>query len=529
MRSWQLYGIAALLWAAIFLPGLGDPELKGEEGRRILPAREMLRTGEWVVPFSEGKPYSRKPPMINWAIAASFRLTGVENEWSARLPSVLAVLAGSLVLLWAGRPLAGDSGSLVAAISFLACVAQVDKGRLAEIEALYVALTAVALALWLRLWQREASPWLTYTIPWLFLGLAMLTKGPLHLLFFYGILTAILRDAGRQREWFRLPHLAGIMLMTAVFLPWAVLNARRVAELEPGAARAQAVWLQQLTERLDPSAIQWGDYVLVPFQGVLNFAPWCLFLLLFWRRITPWSQAEPGRRGSIMRGLKWGMLVTFLAVSLIPEARPRFTMPLFGAAAILCGWIVSRAWETHRTAMAKWWGNGNRVLAAVAGLAALLLPLVLGAGFAGRAAGVCVVAALWLIHRKPFGSPHRLAAATASVFAAVIIVIAFDTRQLQAARENVRPLGAAITAALPADATLAVFKPGPQPLLFYVDRHYIIADRPGQIPPDSRYLLLRPEHRARALDRRAATGQAEPMLLLEIEARDGKRYQLLQL
>ncbi|MDA0814324.1 MAG: glycosyltransferase family 39 protein, partial [Verrucomicrobia bacterium] len=197
MRSWQLYGIAALLWAAIFLPGLGDPELKGEEGRRILPARTMLRTGEWIVPFSEGKPYNRKPPMINWAIAASFKITGIENEWTARLPSVLAILAATLVILWSSRGIVTANGALVAALSFLACVAQVDKGRLAEIEALYVALTAIAMAMWLRLWHKEANPWLTYTVPWFFLGLAMLTKGPVHLLFVYGIVIATLRDSQR--------------------------------------------------------------------------------------------------------------------------------------------------------------------------------------------------------------------------------------------------------------------------------------------------------------------------------------------
>ena len=71
MKLWQSFGIAALYWAAIFLPGLGSHELKGEEGRRILPGQQMLRSGEWVVPFSEGEPYLRKPPLINWVIAAS--------------------------------------------------------------------------------------------------------------------------------------------------------------------------------------------------------------------------------------------------------------------------------------------------------------------------------------------------------------------------------------------------------------------------------------------------------------------------
>ena len=39
-----------LVWAAIYLPGLGSLEIRGEEGRRILPAVTMLQTGNYLVP-----------------------------------------------------------------------------------------------------------------------------------------------------------------------------------------------------------------------------------------------------------------------------------------------------------------------------------------------------------------------------------------------------------------------------------------------------------------------------------------------
>ena len=531
MRSWQLYGIAALLWAAIFLPGLGDPELKGEEGRRILPARTMLRTGEWIVPFSEGKPYSRKPPMINWAIAASFKITGIENEWTARLPSVLAILAATLVILWSSRSLITDNGALVAALSFLACVAQVDKGRLAEIEALYVALTAIAMAMWLRLWHKGANPWITYTIPWLFLGLAMLTKGPVHLLFVYGIVVATLWDSHRLRDLLRGPHLIGILIMFAVFVPWAIANAHRSAAFDPEVDKAQTVWLQQLTERLDPSGIDWENYFLVPIQGILNFAPWVIFLILFWRNITPWSRTESALTGSAIRGLKWGILATFLIVSLIPESRPRFTMPLFGATAILTGWITARAWEESRDRIQRWWEPIVRTLALSIALAAIAIPLFLTTWIGAFPFPIgCVTAAvLYLFQRKALDSLARLAIGTTMIIAAIVIMIAFDTRHLQNERANVRPLGEAISAALPSDAHLAVFKPGPQPFLFYVTQDYSIADRPSQIPDYTVYLLLQTEHLERVFQRKSLTARGEPAVVTEVTARDGKHYQLLKL
>src|SRR3954462_13625080 len=92
-------------WVAIYLPGLGSLELKGEEGRRILPAITMLETGNYLVPYVGGEPYLRKPPLVNWVIAGMFKLTGVRSEWTARLPSVLCVLALAMTLVAvAGRP-----------------------------------------------------------------------------------------------------------------------------------------------------------------------------------------------------------------------------------------------------------------------------------------------------------------------------------------------------------------------------------------------------------------------------------------
>ena len=530
MKGWHLFGIAALFWAAIFLPGLGSTELKGEEGRRILPARTMLRSGEWIVPFSEGKPYSRKPPGINWAIAASFSLTKTQNEWTARLPSVLSVLAGTLVILGTSRRMLGDAGALVAALSFLACVAQVDKGRLAEIEPLYVGLTAIAIALWASLWQGESNRWLTWTVPWLFLGLAMLTKGPLHLLFVYGIICAVLRDARQLRQLVSPPHIAGILIMAGIFAPWAIANAKRSAALGPDQASSQTVWIQQLTERIDPRGIDWNSYFLVPIEGVLNLAPWIILPIVFWRKIGPWSRNEPGRTGSLIRGLKLGILITFLVVSFIPESRPRFTMPMMGAAAILNGWVAAQAWERHPDALKFWWRHANFGAALILGLALLVAPWVIpdaprALGFAG---GILIALGLLLLARKDNPLP-RLAGATAANVAAAIFILVVDLGPVRVKSENVRPPGRILNEALPEGATLTIFKPGPQPFLFYIDAPYTIADHPSEIPADTAYILLRPEHRDRVLSRKSIVKNGDPETIREVEAKDGKRYQLLRI
>src|SRR3977135_3310998 len=107
-------------WAAIFRPGLGSLEIKGEEGRRILPAVTMLDTGNYLVPQVGSEPYYRKPPLVNWVVAASFKLAGARNELSARLPSALCLLAVALAFVTVASRALGPKGSLFAALIWLA-------------------------------------------------------------------------------------------------------------------------------------------------------------------------------------------------------------------------------------------------------------------------------------------------------------------------------------------------------------------------------------------------------------------------
>src|SRR4051794_5046789 len=102
--------LVLVVWAAIYLPWLGSFEIKGEEGRRILPAISMLESDNYVVPVVGSGTYFSKPPLINWLVAASFRVIGIRSEWTARLPSVLAVLAVALAFITIGRSALGAAG-----------------------------------------------------------------------------------------------------------------------------------------------------------------------------------------------------------------------------------------------------------------------------------------------------------------------------------------------------------------------------------------------------------------------------------
>src|SRR5436853_5512060 len=111
--------VITAVWAAIYLPALGSFEIKGEEGRRILPALAMLDTGEFLVPQVGSDIYFTKPPFVNWLVAASIKLFRVRSEWTVRLPSALAVLAAAVAFVAIGRQALGERGALIAGLVWL--------------------------------------------------------------------------------------------------------------------------------------------------------------------------------------------------------------------------------------------------------------------------------------------------------------------------------------------------------------------------------------------------------------------------
>src|SRR5437870_12780946 len=137
--------IVILVWAALYLPALGSLAIKGEEGRRILPGIAMLETGNYLVPQVGGDSYFRKPPLINWLVAASFKIFGHQNEWTARMPSVISVLLVAITFVTVARASLGPRGLTIAALMWLINAGMIEKGRVVEIEALYVSLCALAI------------------------------------------------------------------------------------------------------------------------------------------------------------------------------------------------------------------------------------------------------------------------------------------------------------------------------------------------------------------------------------------------
>jgi 4-amino-4-deoxy-L-arabinose transferase-like glycosyltransferase len=432
--------IVVLCWAAIYLPGLGSLEIKGEEGRRILPAVTMVETGNWLVPQVGSEPYFRKPPLVNWLVALSFKLTGLRNEWTARLPSALSVLAVALAFIVVGRASLGANGSLIAALVWLVNFGMIEKGRLIEIEALYVSLFGLGLVCWLSWWWQRRSAWLIWIVPSIFLGLGVLAKGPVHLLFFYAVVVAVLHRAGELRKLRHPAHFAGMLIVFGIFAAWAIPYWQAMPE-----GNLARTWSIQLTGRFTGDDFKLGNWLLNIPRGLAYFLPWTLLLPFVRGAVLPTS-----RETNLLRALTWGGAVPFLVVNLLPGALPRYSMP----ALVPATWLMAMTLSASEIRSPAWWR-------------ALQIP--------------------------PAGRRLRLVVSMAVVAGTALCLYAAAVVPALQRRSKVKPIAEQIDALVPKSESLYAVDPDYQPFLFYIRSRLVYVSRADDLPLSARYILVQPE------------------------------------
>jgi 4-amino-4-deoxy-L-arabinose transferase-like glycosyltransferase len=434
--------VVLLVWAVIYLPALGSIAIKGEEGRRILPAIGMLKSGNYIVPEVGGNPYFRKPPLVNWLVAASFRIFGVRNEWTARLPSAVAVLAVAIAFVTLARASLGPRGSIIAALIWMTNIGMIEKGRLIEIEGLYISLCGLAIIFWLSFLVQRKSPWFIWVPASVFLGLGLLAKGPTHLIFFYAIVLAVLWQMKEWRLLIHPAHFAGLAIMLGIFAAWAI------PFLHSTTTHVAAVkWSNQFTGRLQGIDFKFVSWIQNIPRGLIYFLPWVL-LFPFVRLSKFHDHAE--RR--LARALAWGLAVPFVAVNLVPGAVPRYTMPVIAPAS----WLLAMSYAGH--------------------------------------------ALQWPRERETTG--ERTWAKIVALFVGLGLIIGGIGYPLTAVvlrnRQQVKKAAAEINSVVPPNETLYAVDPDYQPIFFYVKAPLGYVSAVQELPADAHYFLVQSDKKAEA-------------------------------
>ncbi|MFZ2223519.1 MAG: phospholipid carrier-dependent glycosyltransferase, partial [Candidatus Deferrimicrobium sp.] len=212
--------------AVVYYSGLGTiPLLEPDEGRYAEIPREMLVRGDFVTPHLNGVVYLEKPPLFYWGNALSFALFG-ESEFTARLFTATASIAGVLLTYWMGTVLAGPRTGLFSAMVLCTSLYHYVIGRINTLDmTLAVTMIVAIFPAFLYLSGKRQSRRYLF-LSYVGAALAFLAKGLIGIVFPAAILLLWMMLSRRHREIGKAISLPGLALFLAIALPWVILVQR---------------------------------------------------------------------------------------------------------------------------------------------------------------------------------------------------------------------------------------------------------------------------------------------------------------
>ena len=324
--------LVAALGLATLLPFIGETRDVGtHELRHAEIAREMAESGELLVPTLLGREYVDKPPIMHAMIAGLYRLAGGPSLALARLPSIVAAVAGALALYGIGLVLSGREAALLAAVALPSTLeyhrmARVVRPDMIFVAAILAACFAVAGALRA---VGSGSRLSRLALAGAASGVATVTKGPLGAV--VPALLALLAPVRcpdlarlRGREW--LSFAAGVVIVLAVWVVPLVVTGH-------GDYLHRVVFQPDLSGG-EPEPGSHPSYLLALLTGLL---PLTVLLPLVVRDV---------RRHGYTAALAIPIALLVLLV-IFPKKRPHYLLPVYPFLVLAVAEAVVRATEAR--------------------------------------------------------------------------------------------------------------------------------------------------------------------------------------
>ncbi len=175
------YAIIALLGAALFIPFLGGVHLfDWDEINFAECAREMIVTKDYIRAKIDFMPFWEKPPIFIWMQVLAMKMFGI-NEFSARFPNAIVGIATLISVFYVGRKVMNGKVAFWWVAMYIASWLPhfyFKSGIIDPTFNLFIFLAFFQVHL---LHYDDKKP-LHATLAGIFLGLAVLTKGPVAIL-----------------------------------------------------------------------------------------------------------------------------------------------------------------------------------------------------------------------------------------------------------------------------------------------------------------------------------------------------------
>ncbi|MBI3819349.1 MAG: glycosyltransferase family 39 protein [Planctomycetes bacterium] len=328
-------GAAALLLRLGFLPA------HGAESRWLFISKHMLASGDWLTMEMDGAPYNDKPFLSYWIIVISAKIFGELNEWTARLPGVLASLGAIYITFRLGARNFGTRAGLLAAIVLATSQSFIEWSRAATADALNLFFVIAAVAAY-RSYRAAPALWKCLLFFGM-LGIGGQAKGlpavvlPLAIGFF-DISSEILFDRNRLRADSKtiLSIAAGLAFAAAIyFFPFLVVYYKT-----GNWDLLERVWYENFVRAADPFDHSKDGIFFYVYMLPAMLAPWTL--------LVPFALARGFARFREDRELRF-ITICFITIFAIMTAslsrRNYYILPALPFGALLIGDALSRGFD----------------------------------------------------------------------------------------------------------------------------------------------------------------------------------------
>jgi len=267
--------VILVLCVPAFFLNLGLLVFNEDEAIRSLVAFEMLYNKDYIVPTLNGEPYYYKPPVYNWFIVIMYKLTGVINEFTSRLPTLLFLSLFSFIIYKTNKIYLSSKMSLLIALAYLTC------GRvlfwdsfMALIDIGYSVVSYLTIFLSYYYYQKEKY-FKFFVVTALLTAIGYLMKGFSSFIFYFASIGAVLlfkRDL--KKLYTGIGFVTGILVMGAIIGGYYWLYNQ-----SHDATNTFGPLIDQSTRR---TVIRFGvlnvikHFFTYPLENLYHFYPWVL-------------------------------------------------------------------------------------------------------------------------------------------------------------------------------------------------------------------------------------------------------------
>jgi 4-amino-4-deoxy-L-arabinose transferase-like glycosyltransferase len=312
-----------------FFYNLGSYSLKEpDEGRYAEIPREMVESGDYLVPHLNYVRYFEKPPLLYWMTALSFKAFGA-NEWSFRTPNALVAFFCVLVTYLFAARWFGYRTALLSSLMLISSFGFFALAHIVTTDMLLAVLLFISLLCFYEFYRRERPLFLYFFFA--LLALAVLAKGPVALILMIGTIILFLLTERRISFLKNMASVKGIFLFFLIAAPWFILISLKEKEFFQFFFIDQHIMRFLTTKHRRSGPIYY--FIPVLFGGLF---PWSFFIPR--AIISLWRVKE-------LRLLFIWSAVVFIFFSLSGSKLPPYILPIFPALSIIIAYLFAENWQ----------------------------------------------------------------------------------------------------------------------------------------------------------------------------------------